>query len=229
MFAIALWLMSVPDPPPQATQRLIGLEGKVSAKGSPLIKINKAIDNKMTKSALFIQNSFLFGLHSVFQFTKKVYFVKLIYRIKKVWSWSSRWLLIYFSHRRCFKGLINLKGKNLNFKNCGLRNSGIKELGNLRIPQSPNSRIHQFTKFFQTYLWEHRTQGRPNCREAFRMEYWEGYSHRDHLFLDCIYNRKPYIAIFPSLFPPSDVTIVRSNFHLIYLPWSFNYFKISSS
>ena len=32
----------------------------------------------MTKSALFIKNSFLLGLHSVFQFTKKVYSVKLI-------------------------------------------------------------------------------------------------------------------------------------------------------
>jgi hypothetical protein len=78
MFAIALWLISVPDPAPQPTQRLIGLEGKVSAKDSPLIKVNKAIDNKMTKSTLFIKNSFLFDLHSVFQFTKKVYSVKLI-------------------------------------------------------------------------------------------------------------------------------------------------------
>jgi hypothetical protein len=86
MFAIALWLMSVPDPAPQPTQRLIGLEGKVSAKGSPLTKMNKVIDNKMTKSVLFIQNSFLLGLHSVFQFTKKVYFVKLIYRSKREWS-----------------------------------------------------------------------------------------------------------------------------------------------
>jgi hypothetical protein len=77
MVAIALWLISVPDPAPQPTQRLIGFEGKVSAKVSPLTKINKAIDNKMIKSALFIQNSFLFGLDSVFQFTKKVYFVKL--------------------------------------------------------------------------------------------------------------------------------------------------------
>jgi hypothetical protein len=83
MFAIALWLMSVPDPAPQPTQRLIGLEGKVSARISPLTKINKAIDNKMIKSALFIQNSFLLSLHSGFQFTKKVYFVKLISRIKK--------------------------------------------------------------------------------------------------------------------------------------------------
>ena len=40
--------------------QLIGLEGKVSAKVSPLIKVNKAIDNRMTKSTIFIQNSFLF-------------------------------------------------------------------------------------------------------------------------------------------------------------------------
>jgi hypothetical protein len=76
MLAIALWLMSVPDPAPQPTQRLIGLEGKVSARVSPLKKMNMAIANKMTESILFIQNSFLFSLYSVVQFTKRECFVK---------------------------------------------------------------------------------------------------------------------------------------------------------
>jgi hypothetical protein len=83
MFAIALWLMSVPDPAPQPTQRLIGLEGKVSAKVSPLIKMNKAMDTKMVRSPLFIESSFLLGLHSFFHITKKVYFVKLISKIRR--------------------------------------------------------------------------------------------------------------------------------------------------
>jgi hypothetical protein len=54
MFAIALWLMSVPDPAPQPTQRLIGLEGKMSARSSTLIKMNNAIDNKTIEITLFI-------------------------------------------------------------------------------------------------------------------------------------------------------------------------------
>jgi hypothetical protein len=86
MFAIALWLMSVPDPPPQPTQRLIGLEGKVSARVSLPTKMKEAIKNNVVKCTLFMQGSFLMGLYSGLQFTKKVYFVKLIYRIKKEWS-----------------------------------------------------------------------------------------------------------------------------------------------
>ncbi len=59
---MALWLISVPEPAPQPTQRLIGLEGKVSARVSPVKKIIEVINNNMTKNDLCIQDSFLSGL-----------------------------------------------------------------------------------------------------------------------------------------------------------------------
>jgi hypothetical protein len=60
IFAIALWLISVPDPAPQPIQRLIGLEGKVSAHTIPPIMMEKRISNTTKKFLFFIQTSFLF-------------------------------------------------------------------------------------------------------------------------------------------------------------------------
>jgi len=70
------------------------------------------------------------------------------------------------------------------------------------------------TKPFQTYLWERRTQGKPNYQELYQRVCSEECSHRHHLFLDRRYNRKRYIYIFPSLSPIPVWSLVQSRFDL---------------
>jgi hypothetical protein len=86
-----------------------------------------------------------------------------------------------------------------------------------------------WTKLFQTYLWERRTQGRPNFQGLYQRVCSEECSHRHHPFLDRIYNRRHYIYIFPSLSPISLMVYFLIYYHPVNLTWIFNYFKISSS
>jgi hypothetical protein len=119
MLAIALWLMSVPEPAPQPTQRLIGLEGKVSARVWPPTRRNKAMDTKMVRSILFIKSSFLLGFHSGFHFTKKVYFVKFIPGSEKSGRDGFSSDSTMEDGKRCLKNLRGKKTFALEFANWG--------------------------------------------------------------------------------------------------------------